>query len=208
METILDREGAGLRESIETRSHSAAPRAGWVRRLLLVAVGVVVVSVSARLSATIPGSTVPQSAQTLAVLVVGSLLGARDGALALMAYLILGGVGVPVFAEGGSGWAHLVGPTAGYLLGFVVAAAATGRLADLGVLRRIGPAIAAMVCGHTLILALGWLRLAWALGAASAFWQGVAPFALGAVLKSLLAALTIVIVSSSVGVESSNSSAA
>ena len=128
-------------------------------------VGVVVVALSARVTATIPGADVPQSAQTLAVLVVGSLLGARDGALTLTAYLIVGGIGVPVFAGGGSGWAHLVGPTAGYLLGFVAAAAVAGRLADRGLLRRFGPAIAVMICGHALILTLGWLRLAWMLGA-------------------------------------------
>ena len=171
-------------------------------------VGVVVVALSARVTATIPGADVPQSAQTLAVLVVGSLLGARDGALTLTAYLRdcrrnrrpslcrrwvgVGALGradrrvstglcrgsrsgrsisrprpapARVFAGGGSGWAHLVGPTAGYLLGFVAAAAVAGRLADRGLLRRFGPAIAVMICGHALILTLGWLRLAWMLGA-------------------------------------------
>ena len=131
---------------------------------------------------------------TAAVLVVGSLLGARDGALTLTAYLIVGGIGVPVFAGGGSGWAHFVGPTAGYLLGFVAAAAAAGRLAERGLLRRFGPAIAVMICGHALILALGWLRLAWMLGATPAFWQGVAPFVMGGMLKSLIAAVTVMVI--------------
>ena len=178
----------------ETPTHTSDPSAGWLRRLSLMALGVVAVAVSARVSATIPGVGVPQSAQTLAVLVVGAVLGARDGSLSLAAYLIVGGIGVPVFAEGGSGWAHLVGPTAGYLLGFVAAAAATGRMADLDRLRRIGPALGVMICAHALILALGWARLSLTLGPAQAFWQGVAPFILGGVLKSVVAALTVVAV--------------
>ena len=86
----------------------------------------------------------------------------------------------------------MVGPTAGYLLGFVAAAAATGRMADLDRLRRIGPALGVMICAHALILALGWARLSLTLGPAQAFWQGVTPFILGGVLKSLVAALTVV----------------
>ena len=168
-------------------------------------VGVVVVALSARATATIPGADVPQSAQSLAVLVVGSLLGARDGALTLTAYLIVGGIGVPVFAGGGSGWAHFLGPTAGYLLGFVAAAAAAGRLADRGLLRRFGPAIAVMICGHALILALGWLRLAWMLGATPAFWQGVAPFVMGGMLKSLVAAVMVVVIAGFAEAESAKS---
>ena len=175
-------------------THTSDPRGGWLRRLSLMALGVVAVAVSARVTATIPGVGVPQSAQTLAVLVVGALLGARDGSLSLAAYLIVGGIGVPVFAEGGSGWAHLVGPTAGYLLGFVAAAAATGRMADLDRLRRIGPALGVMICAHALILGLGWARLSLTLGPAQAFWQGVTPFILGGILKSVVAALAVVAV--------------
>ena len=159
-----------------------------------IVVGVVVISVSGRVEATIPGLAVPQSAQTLAVLVVGSLLGAKNGALTLSAYLVLGGIGLPLFAGGSSGWVHLMGPSAGYLAGFVVAAAAAGRLADRGLLRRLGPAFAAMLAGHALILALGWMRLALMLGVATAFEEGVAPFVVGGILKSVVAALAVVIV--------------
>ena len=76
---------------------------GLRRRLWMMALGVGIVAVSAQVSATIPGSAVPQSAQTLAVLVVDAFLGARDGALSLTAYLVVGGMGVPVFADGASG---------------------------------------------------------------------------------------------------------
>jgi len=179
------------RKVVRTRRHTADPSGGWLRRLSLVAVGVATVAISARVTATIPGVGVPQSAQTLAVLLVGAVFGARDGSLSLATYLILGGMGAPVFAEGASGWEHLVGPTAGYLLGFVAAAAAVGRMADLDRLRRIGPALGVMLGAHAMILALGWARLALTLGATPAFQQGVAPFVLGGILKSIVAALTV-----------------
>lgn len=152
------------------------------------ALAVAGIALAARVSVAIPGTGVPQSAQTLAVLLVGAWLGARDGTLSLTAYLVLGGIGVPVFADGSAGWGHLVGPTAGYLVGFVAAAAVVGRMGDLGLLRRLGPALGVMVGAHGLILALGWARLAVALGPAGAFQEGVAPFLLGGVVKSLVAA--------------------
>jgi biotin transport system substrate-specific component len=145
-------------------------------------------------AATVPGSSVPQSAQTLVVLLVGALLGARLGAATLVAWLLVGGLGAPVFAGGASGWEHLVGPTAGYLLGFTVAAAAVGRLAERGLLRRPAPALAVMIGGHGVILALGWARLAGTLGPTTAFRQGVAPFVVGGVLKSLAAVAVVVAV--------------
>jgi biotin transport system substrate-specific component len=155
------------------------------------ALGVVAIALAARVSATLPGTDVPQSAQTLAVLLVGALLGARDGSLSLAAYLLVGGLGLPVFADGGAGWTHLVGPTAGFLLGFLAAAAAVGRMSDLARMRRIGPALAVMLCGHALILVLGWARLSLALGPSVAFQEGVGPFLLGGAVKSVVAALAV-----------------
>jgi biotin transport system substrate-specific component len=153
-----------------------------------VVLGVLGVVLCARVTFPVPGSAVPQSAQTLGVLVVGALLGARNGTLALAGYLVLGGVGLPVFADGASGWAHLVGPTAGYLAAFVLVAGAVGRAAELGHLRRSGRAVAVMFGGHVVILALGWSRLAWTMGAYRAYEVGVAPFLVGGIMKSLTAA--------------------
>ena len=69
-----------------------------------------------------------------------SLPGARDGALALVFYLLVGGVGLSVFADGASGWPHLAGPTGGYIVGFVLAAGIVGWFADGGHLARLnGP---------------------------------------------------------------------
>ena len=133
----------------------------------------------------------PQSAQTLGVVLVGACLGARDGALALVLYLLAGGVGVPVFADGASGWPHLTGPTGGYLVGFVLAAGIVGWFADEGHLARSRMALVAMILGHVIILTLGWLRLAWPLGPSEAFATGVAPFVLGGLAKSIVAGVLV-----------------
>ena len=149
------------------------------------------VAVAARVSAAMPGTSVPQSAQTLAVVLVGAFLGARDGALALVFYLLVGGVGLSVFADGASGWPHLAGPTGGYLVGFVLAAGIVGWFADGGHLARVRTALVVMIVGHVVILSIGWLRLAWSLGPADAFATGVAPFLLGGLAKSIVAGVVV-----------------
>jgi len=97
----------------------------WQRlsgRGLCVLLAVVAVAVAARLTIPLPGGTVPQSGQTLAVLVAGGLLGPVLGPVAMIVYVLAGAVGMPVFAEGRSGLEVVVGSSAGYLGGFVVAA--------------------------------------------------------------------------------------
>ena len=164
-----------------------------MRALLAVLAGVLVVAVAARVTATIPGSPVPQSAQTLGVLVIGALLGARLAATALVAYLAVGALGVPVFADGGAGWFHLTGLTAGYLVGFVLAASLLGWLRERGHLDRLLPCAIAMLAGHTVIMATGWAWLAASTGPGPAYTQGVAPFLMGGALKSLLGAAIVLL---------------
>lgn len=173
-------------------------RRTWPLDLALVALAVVVVAVSARVSVPVPGSPVPQSLQTLAVVLVGAALGAGRGSAALALYVLAGALGMPVFADGAAGAAHLVGPTAGYLVGFVAAAALIGWGEERG--RSIAmpePWTAAagfartfllMVLGHAIILALGWLRLSIEIGILDALDAGVFPFLWGGVAKSALGA--------------------
>lgn len=130
-----------------------------VRHIVLIAVGALIVSLSAYV--VIPTTPVPFTGQTFAVLVVGGALGFRRGAAALLLYLAIGVIGLPVFAEQRSGLAIIAGPTGGYLTGFVVAAAVVGRLAELGWDRRIGGSLAAMAIGTAIIYAIGvpWLKV-------------------------------------------------
>lgn len=156
-----------------------------------IVLSVVGIALSARVDVALPATPVPQSLQTLAVLVVGGLLGLRVGVAALVAYLFAGAVGLPVFAGGASGITVLGGPTAGYLLGFVAAAGLVGWMRDRGRLERPGPAVAGMVAAHVVILVLGWARLALDVGAGAAWEGGVAPFVIGGVIKSVAAAIVI-----------------
>lgn len=76
------------------------------------------------------GYPVPITGQTFAVLMIGALLGSRRGALCVLTYLAEGLAGLPVFAQGRAGLADLLGPTGGYLVGFVFAAYVVGALSD------------------------------------------------------------------------------
>ena len=151
--------------------------------------GVAAVALAARLSVPVPGSPVPQSLQTLAVVLVGAWLGPARGAAALAAYLLVGTLGLPVFADGAAGPAHATGPTAGYFAGFVVATALVGWWVRQGWGTTFASVLAGMVTAHVVILALGWLRLASTLGAPTAFATGVAPFLWGGLVKSGVGAL-------------------
>src|SRR3954468_2724743 len=118
-----------------------------LRHALLVVVGAVFIFLTAKVSFTIPGNVVPYTLQNFGVLVVGGALGLRRGGAAALLYLLLGVVGLPFFAEGKGGIAVIWGARGGYLVGFVLAAAAVGRLAELGWDRRIGGAIGATAIG-------------------------------------------------------------
>jgi biotin transport system substrate-specific component len=154
--------------------------------LLLITAGSLVVAVSALIQVRLPFTPVPITAQTLAVLLVGVLLGSRRGGLALLAYLGEGLAGLPVFAGGGFGLAHVLGPTGAYLIGFVAAAFLVGWLAERGWDRRTLAAFGAMTVGNLVIYAFGVSWLAWMVGPNRALALGAAPFVLGDVLKIIL----------------------
>ncbi len=162
-----------------------------VRRMALVGAAVVLIAASARLTLPMPGVPVPQSAQTLAVLLAGALLGPMDGVAALITYLLAGALGLPVFADGASGWQHLTGPSAGYLVGFALAAGAVGWTTQHGMMRVVWKGFLVMLGGHLIILTIGWLRLSLVMGGEAAFSAGVRPFIVGGVVKSGLAACLV-----------------
>ena len=158
---------------------------------VLVLGGSVAMALSAQLAIPLPFSPVPVTGQTLAVLLIGVLLGSRRGALCLLAYLAEGAAGLPVFAGGTGGVLHLTGPTGGYLVGFVVAALVTGFLAERGWDRRFWTTIAAMLLGNIAIYAYGLPWLAFFVGAGKALPLGLKPFIAGDIYKLLLAAVLL-----------------
>ncbi len=120
------------------------------RRVAAIAIGAALVAVAAQVEIPIPLTVVPMTLQDLAVLAVGGLLGPAAGAAALVTYLTAGALGLPVFAGGGAGLLHLMGPTGGYLLAFPVAAAVMGALVGPRprFLRALGAAGVAMAMVH------------------------------------------------------------
>lgn len=156
------------------------------RHALPIAVGALAIAAAAQV--TVARDPVPLTLQTLAVLVVGGVLGPRRGSLAALLYVLLGILGLPVFAEGAStpGTAFLESKTAGFLVGFVPAAALAGIKAQRP-LATLGLCLAA----HAVILLIGGSVLALHIGVTPAVEHGIRPFLAGALLKSLVAAAII-----------------
>jgi biotin transport system substrate-specific component len=136
---------------------------------------------------------IPITGQSFAVLLTGALLGSRLGAMAVIAYLIEGAVGLPFFAAGGSGIVRFLGPTAGYLVAFPAAAYITGAFAEHGWDKRYLTAVAAMAIGSALIFAGGWAWYAILTNTppVTAFKLAVWPFLPGDVIKIALAAAVL-----------------
>jgi len=137
------------------------------------------------------GYPVPATAQTFAVLLVGAVLGPWRGGLCAIVYLAEGLAGLPVFAQGKTGPAALIGPTGGYLIGFVFACYTVGWLAEQGWDRRFWTTVAAMLAGNVVIYVFGLGRLWVLMGWRQALAVGLYPFVLADVMKILLAAVTL-----------------
>jgi biotin transport system substrate-specific component len=162
----------------------------WLLDAALVVGFSVLVGLTAQVA--IPLWPVPLTLTTLGVLFTGSALGSKRGALALLLYLAEGAAGLPVFAGGASGIAYMLGPTGGYLVGFVFAAGVVGLLAERGWDRRPLWTAVAMVVGNLVIYALGVAWLAVFLGdLRTAFVQGVLIFIIGDLVKIAIATLAL-----------------
>ncbi len=159
-----------------------------VRHIVLIAAGALVIFLTAQLY--LVRDPVPWTGQTFGVLVVGGALGARRGFAAVALYMLLGVVGLPFFAEGRGGTAVILGPSGGYLIGFLLAGAVVGRLAELGWDRRFGGALAMMLIGSALIYAVGlpWLSYVRHLTLSETIANGLTPFIVWDAAKLALAA--------------------
>jgi biotin transport system substrate-specific component len=161
-----------------------------LRHVALILLGALLIALCARIAFPVPGSPIPVTGQTFGVLLVGGALGMRRGVASVSLYVLIGLIGIPFFAEGKGGIAVLLSARGGYILGFVLASAVVGRLAELGWDRRLIGAIGAMAVGNVAIYLVGvpWLMVVADLSLAQGIEKGVAPFVVGDIVKLLLAA--------------------
>jgi biotin transport system substrate-specific component len=166
------------------------PRIGFVADVLLVALGAALIAASAQVSIPLPFTPVPVTGQTFAVLLVGASLGTVRGGSSALLYVLVGIAGAPVYADGAHGWNVITGASGGYLVGFVLAAALTGRLAEQRWDRRFSSAIGAMLTTNLVIYLIGlpWLAIVLDTGLEKTLEYGLYPFIPGDTLKLYLAA--------------------
>lgn len=183
-----------------TLSQAALGQTTLTRKALLVLGGTVFIALAAQIS--VPMLPVPMTLQMLAILLVGFAFGSRLGAVTLMAYLAQGMAGLPVFANGMNGLAF-AGPTAGFLIGFVLVAYTAGLAAERGLAKGfVGTALAALLASALVYIP----GVIWPMAVASSFgieggWVGigwdkiwawfVAPFLIGDAVKAVIAALIV-----------------
>lgn len=164
-------------------------REAFLYDMVLVIGASIFIALSAQIAFNVPFSPVPITGQTLAVILTGSILGSRRGSLAVIAYLLEGISGLPVFAQAQFGLIHLLGPTGGYLLGFVPAAFICGLLAEFGWGKTIFSVLGMMTVGTMVIFICGlsWLMIFF--GNDNVLVVGFYPYVSGAVIKIVLAAI-------------------
>jgi biotin transport system substrate-specific component len=169
------------------------------RHVALVVAGALLIFLTAQISVRLPNNPVPITGQVFGVLLVGGALGFRRGLLATLLYVVVGLIGYPTFADHKGGIAVVatitdgrlvLGATGGYLIGFVLASALVGRLAELGWDRHIGGSLAAMIFGVAVIYLVGvsWLMAAAGLSLADGIAKGLTPFLAWDAVKIALAA--------------------
>jgi biotin transport system substrate-specific component len=174
----------------------AAPLRGtWVRDAALVALATAFIAMSAQIAVPLPFTPVPLTGQTLAVLLTAATLGASLGLASSALYFGLALIGFPVLAPTAEG-THVTGnavlamPSLGYVVGFLIASLAVGRLAELGFTRTPLRVVVAMVAGNAAIYLAG---VVWLQHSLNATWSqavawGLTPFLIGDAIKLLLAA--------------------
>ena len=170
------------------------PLTRW-RTATLVIGAAVFTAVAAQVRLPLGFTPVPVTGQTFAVLLVGAALGARRAAASQALYWVMAAVGLPVFSDLRGGWEVATGATAGYVVGFVIAAALVGALAERGQDRTFATSVPTMLLGSVVIYTTGVLWLSRSIDVPlytgdgrDAFTLGLTPFIVGDLLKVLLAA--------------------
>jgi biotin transport system substrate-specific component len=163
---------------------------GRVRDLVAILSAAGLTGLCAQVSIHTPLSPVPFTLQTFAVLLSGAVLGTTRSSLAMLVYLVAGGLGVPWYAHATAGWG---GASFGYVVGFVFAAAAVGWLSERRADRRVWSTAAQFVIGSVIVYLFGasWLALDLHLSGRVAFDLGVRPFVITDAIKAALAAVAL-----------------
>lgn len=174
-----------------TFSELVFPRADIRVDMALVVGFSLITAIAARLAFYLPFSPVPITGQTFAVLLAGALLGSKRGALSQLVYLGGGALGLPVFANGMGGLPYMLGPTGGYLFGFVVSAFVVGFLAERGWDRRLWTSIIAMFLGSAAMYLFGISWLARFVPGEKVLVAGLLPFVPGDLFKIALVAAAL-----------------
>lgn len=176
------------------------PRSSALTEAVFVVGGIGFISLLAQISLPVPGSPVPVTGQTLAVLLIGTTYGARLGFITFASYLLAGIAGAPIFAPSATSPNHgidrLVGATGGYLVGMLVASLLLGYLADRKADQKFRTSFPALILGDLVIFTFGlaWLHASLDLTWAATFKAGFTPFILGEALKIAITATSLPLV--------------
>jgi biotin transport system substrate-specific component len=179
--------------SSRVASPTLAPRLDVFTDAALVLAGTALVAGAAQISVALPFTPVPITGQTFAVLLVGATLGTVRGAASLLLYLWLGVAGAPIYAHHTHGWSVVTSASGGYLVGFVLAAALTGFLAERRWDRRLSSSIGLMLTGNVVIYLVGlpWLAIVLNTNLEKTLEYGLYPFIPGDTFKLYLAAAAL-----------------
>ncbi len=146
------------------------------------------IAILAQVSIQLPFSPVPFTGQTFGIMLVGALLGSRQGALSVLTYIAMGCMGIPVFAGFSFGFLSLIGPTGGYFLGFILQAFLVGWVLERRTTFSSAVTVTTLLAASALQLGLGCLWLSQFIGWHNVLWMGFLPFIPGDALKSVLTA--------------------
>ena len=149
------------------------------------------IGVSAQFSIVLPFSPIPITGQTIIILMMGVLLGKERGTAAVGLYILQGVAGLPVFAGGKSGLLTLVGPTGGYLVGFLGAVYVVGILSELRHDNSISYTVFSLIIGNVIIYAFGLIWLVRFVGETQALSLGFFPFLVGDIVKIFIGVLVL-----------------
>ena len=160
---------------------------GGIRNTVFAALMTALIIVGAYIAVPVPGSPVPVVLQNLFVILAGLLLGWKWGFVSVFLYLLLGAVGLPVFSAARGGIAHLLGPTGGYLIGFLPAVMISGAISEQR--QSVGVLLLAAACGTVAVYLLGipWLMASASLSLPAALGAGLLPFLAADVAKVIVA---------------------